>query len=77
MEEVKDQHHIKNITKIDEIINIAKNEVETNIPWDEVKNYIPALMEFDTENLVADTLPGSPRYMNQYSFFVASKYQIG
>lgn len=73
---VKQAVNVKNITKIDDIINIAKNEVETNIPWSEVKNYIPALMEFDTDNLVADTLPGSPRYMNQYSFFVASKYQI-
>ena len=75
-EVAKQAVNIKNITKVDEIINIAKNEVETNIPWDEIKEYLPALVEFNSDNLVADTLPGSPRYINQYSFFVASKYKI-
>lgn len=62
-----------NVTKIGEIINIAKERVVTNIEWDLIKNYIVALMDFDTENLQTDSLPGTPQYINQISFFLVDK----
>lgn len=62
-----------NVTKIGEIINIAKERVQTNLEWDLIKNYIVALMEFDTENLQTDSLPGNPQYINEISFFLVDK----
>lgn len=62
-----------NVTKIGEIINIAKERVVTNIEWDVIKNYIVALMDFNTENLQTDSLPGKPQYINQISFFLVDK----
>lgn len=60
----------ENLTKINELINIAKERVETNIPWDIVKNYLVALLDFNTENLKSDSLPGEPQYLNNFSFFI-------
>lgn len=62
-----------NITKINQLMNIAKEEVETNIPWDVIKNYIATLIDFDTENLKTDALPGTPKYLNNYSFMIINK----
>lgn len=62
-----------NITKIGDIINIAKERVQTNLEWDTIKNYIIALMDFDTENLQTDSLPGNPKYINGISFFLVDK----
>lgn len=62
-----------NITKINQLMNIAKEEVETNIPWDVIKNYIATLLDFNTENLKTDALPGTPQYLNGYSFMLINK----
>lgn len=59
-----------NITKINALTKIATEEVETNMSWDLIKDYIAALMNFNTENLQADALPGTPQYMNGLSFFL-------
>ncbi len=62
-----------NITKINDLIKIATEEVETNLPWDLIRKYIPALLNFNTENLVTDQLPGTAQYCNQLSFFLADQ----
>lgn len=61
---------VENITKINQLINIAKEEVSTNIPWDTLKNYAVALMDFDTSNLKTGALPGAADYYNGLSFFI-------
>ena len=49
----------KNITKVGNLIDIVKRNVTTNIKnWDEIKEYIPYAVEFDTENLQTATIPG-------------------
>lgn len=49
----------KNITKIGSLLDIVKRNVTTNIPdWAEVKDYIPYAVEFDTDNLQAESIPG-------------------
>lgn len=49
----------KNITKIGSLIDIVKKNVTTNITdWDTIKDYIPYAMEFDMDDLEAETLPG-------------------
>ena len=64
-----------NITKIDNIINIAKEEVQTNLSWNLIKNYIVSVMDFDTANLKTDMLPGTPGYYNGLSFVIIDKKQ--
>ena len=64
---------LENITKIGDIINIATKEVETNMSWEDLKKYIPAILQFDSENIRTEMMPGTPRMLNEYSFYVASK----
>lgn len=59
-----------NITKVNKMVDIAQKEVETNLKWDEMKEYIPALMEFNTDNLHTASLPGTAQYLGIYSFFL-------
>ncbi len=49
----------KNITKIGSLIDIVKKNVKTNITdWNQIKEYIPYAVEFDTDNLEMDNIPG-------------------
>lgn len=64
-----------NITKINDILNIAKEEVETNLSWDLIKDYIPAVVKFDANNLVSDMLPGTPQYCNGVSIIIINQNQ--
>ena len=66
---------VGNITKVNQLINIAKEEVSTNIPWDTLKNYAVALMDFDTNNLKTGALPGAANYYNGLSFFIVNTKQ--
>ena len=62
-----------NITKINELINIAQKRVETNLSWEIIKNYLVGLLDFDTENLRTGVLPGAPEYINEISFFLVDR----
>ena len=65
---------LKNITKIGSYVDILKQNVKTNITnWDEVKNYIPFVVNFDISNLETVTLPGEPAMYNKLWFFVHDK----
>ena len=56
---VKQTLKAKNITKIGDLIDIVKRNVKTNIKdWDEVKEYIPYAVNFDTENIESENIPG-------------------
>lgn len=70
---IKQTLKAENITKVNQLMNIAKEEVKTNLSWDIIKNYIGALMDFDTENLKTDALPGTPKMMGGLSFYVIDK----
>ncbi len=64
---------IKNITKLKNFIDIFKENVTTNITnWSILKEYIPYLVDFSTENIQAESLPGAPANLGIYnlSFFV-------
>lgn len=64
---------VENITKIDDILKIAEEEVETNIDWDTMMEYVPALVTFNTENLKTDTLPGVPGYYNGVALYIVNE----
>ena len=56
---------LKNIFKLGELIDIVHENLETNIPLDVIKDYIPYAMEFNTENIKSDVLPGEPELCNK------------
>lgn len=55
---------VENILKINEFINIAEQYVETNMSFDIVKDYVPYIVEFNTDHLRTEYLPGEPVYAN-------------
>lgn len=62
-----------NITKINNLLKIAQEEVETNIDWNTAKGYVPSLFGFNTNNLVTNALPGEAKYANGVAVFIASQ----
>lgn len=49
----------ENIFKIGEILDVAKEYIITNIDFNVAKDYVPYAVEFNTENLLTDVLPGT------------------
>lgn len=65
-----------NIFKIGQILEIANENVETNIELSFIKDYIPYAVELNTEDIQTATLPGTTPNMsetNNISIFVADK----
>lgn len=48
----------KNITKVFELLDIAYENIETNISIDVAKDYVPYAVNFETSNLIMNQLPG-------------------
>ena len=59
-----------NIFKIGEILDVAKEYVITNIDFDAAKDYIPYAVEFNTDNLLTATLPGTSSNKNESGTWV-------
>lgn len=49
---------VGNIFKINQLIDIAQNNIETNLDFNTIKDYVPYAVEFSTENLKSGVLPG-------------------
>lgn len=62
-----------NITKIPEFLDIAKQYVETNLDFNAIKDYVPYAVNFNTDNLKTDKLPGVAQYINGWSFYKSDK----
>lgn len=60
----------QNVFKIGELLDLAYNNIKTNMTMTEFKDYIPALVNFNPDDLQSDRLPGEPQYLNGYSFVV-------
>ena len=54
----------ENIFKIGQILDVAKEYVITNIDFDVAKDYIPYAVEFNTDDLLTEALPGTPSNKN-------------
>ena len=63
----------ENIFKIKEFLDITKKHVKTNISIDLLKKYVPSAVNFDTENLQTETLPGNPEKCNGVWLFILDK----
>lgn len=53
-----------NVLKLGEFIDIANKNVKTNLPISVAKDYIPYAVEFSTDNIKTETLPGTPKLLN-------------
>ncbi len=67
-----------NIFKIGQILDIANKYLETNIDFSYIKDYIPYAVEFSTENLETETIPGINKELpekakQQWWFFEADE----
>ena len=63
----------ENILKINEIAKIAMKNVNTNLTFETVKDYIPYSVNFNTENLKTNTLPGTPELVNNVYIYTVNK----
>ena len=73
MEVAKQTLKVENLTKIDEILKIAEEQVETNIAWDTMMEYVPALVSFDADKMKTGTLPGVPEYCNGVAVYLVNE----
>ena len=66
---IKQVAKAENITKIDDYIRIANNNVETNFSLWSLKDYAPYAIDFKTENIKSEYLPGAPEKINGLWFY--------
>lgn len=73
---IKQTARPENIFKLGEILDVAKQYVLTNIDFNVAKDYIPYAVEFDTANMLTESLPGTVPPLNKtnnVSIFVYDK----
>ena len=78
MQVIKQTAKPENIFKIGEILDVAKEYVITNVDFNVAKDYIPYVVEFNTDNLLTESLPGTVPNMNKtnnVSIFIYDKAQ--
>ena len=70
MAAIKQTAKPENIFKIGEILDVAERNVQTNIDFNVAKDYIPYIVEFNTENIITGTLPGENTDQNSSGTWV-------
>lgn len=65
----------ENILKINKIAEIAFNNIQTNMTFNTIKDYIPYAVSFNTENLKTGVLPGVPELCNKVYIYTVNKKQ--
>ena len=73
MEVAKQALKLENITKINDILKIMEEEVETNIDWDTMMEYAPALLNINSENIKTGMLPGTAQYCNGVAVYLVDE----
>ena len=72
-ETIKQSINIKNVLKAKEILNTIFNNIETNIEIDDLKKYIPLIIEFDINSIMSNQIPGKSEKCNDLWFFIQDK----
>ena len=62
-----------NVLKLGEFLEIANENVETNMDVNVIKDYIPYAVSVDIESIRTETLPGEPKFYNGLSFYVVDE----
>lgn len=65
----------KNILKLGELLDIANKYIETNMQLSDLKDYLPYVIEFNTENIQTAALPGASEKPGDIWIFVHNKKQ--
>lgn len=71
VEAAKQIMQAKNVFKIGEFIDIAHKNLETNIPLNLIKDYVPYALEFNMDNVQSDMLPGAAGTYNKVALYIA------
>ena len=66
----------ENIFNINKIAQIAFKNIQTNMNFNTVKDYIPYAVNFNTENLKTETLPGTSELANGVWIYNIDKKQV-
>ena len=66
---------VENITKAIPIMDVVFKNVQTNMDFETAKYYIPYAFKFNAENIVSDTVPGTPEKVNGVWIYSANKSQ--
>ncbi len=77
-ETIKQTLQFKNVTKINQLIEIAFDNIETNMDMNYVMKYSPAALEFDVSAIQTAYLPGTPAQFGPQKlwFYRANKTAI-
>ncbi len=67
---IKQTARVENIFKLGEILDVAEQNVITNVDFNVIKDYIPYAVEFNTANLLTATLPGESTNKNEVGTWV-------
>ena len=67
---IKQTAKVENIFKIGQILDVAEENVITNVDFNAIKDYIPYAVEFNTDNLLTATLPGETSNKNDAGTWV-------
>ena len=59
-----------NIFKIDDIMQVIFDNIETNLKMEDIIKYIPSAIEFNPENIQSEMLPGVADYIGILSFYI-------
>lgn len=73
---IKQLAKVENVTKADDYIRIANSHVETNFNLWDLKDYAPYIIDFKTENIKSNSLPGVPVQYNGLWFFAPNYKEI-
>ncbi len=61
---------------LNKYIKIAKDNVTTNFNMDEIKDYVPYIVDFNFENLESTSLPGTPKKCNGVWLYIVNKKEV-
>lgn len=70
---LKQTIQLKNVTEIGKIMDLAKDYVQTNMEFSDLKDYIPYIVNIDVDSIQAEQLPGESKVLNGIWFFLNDK----
>ena len=68
---IKQILNIKNIMKIPKLIDIATDNVETNLSYDDFEKYAPMVLNLDTDSINIMSLPGEDNIIGGGWYFIS------
>ncbi len=75
-ETLKQTLQFKNVTKVNELLQVVYRNVETNMDMNYLMKYTPAAVEFDTAAIETDYVPGTTPMLNHLSFFKVNQKEL-